>query len=344
MTTRKRNDYLDDGISDEEVSDQGYDSEAAEENKGGKASAHATKRRKVSPELSEEEDNLPGAENETHNLKDEFEARNEDVEDLENEDAHDPNAQSSPNAQRAPPPTTPKSPATTKATKPKPKHTPGVILLSSLPPYLKPNSLRTMLAARGFTPITRLFLAPADKPPPGSSNTSTTKRSNRRQTYTSGWIEFPRKSMARRCAETLNASTIGGKKGGWYRDDVWNMKYLKGLRWEDLMEEVRSERKEAEAAREAERRRDEKGRRAFVEGVERGKRMEGVGETRRKRKERREESGGGGEEENERNKDKEEAAKWKFTQRGVQTKDGKRKKGPNDEVDAEAKRVLSQIF
>ena len=29
--------------------------------------------------------------------------------------------------------------------------------------------------------------------------------------------------------------SVGGKKGGWYRDDVWNAKYLKGFTWGDLM-------------------------------------------------------------------------------------------------------------
>jgi ESF2/ABP1 family protein len=36
----------------------------------------------------------------------------------------------------------------------------------------------------------------------------------------------------------LNASTIGGKKGDRWRDDIWTMKYLSGFKWEMLGEQV----------------------------------------------------------------------------------------------------------
>src|SRR5699024_9533551 len=98
------------------------------------------------------------------------------------------------------------------------KNKTGVIYLSSLPPYLKPSALKAMLTARGFSPITRIFLTPY-VPPSGNSRS---KRRNRRRTYTDGWVEFASKRTAKICAETLNASIVGGKKGGWYHDDVFN--------------------------------------------------------------------------------------------------------------------------
>lgn len=36
----------------------------------------------------------------------------------------------------------------------------------------------------------------------------------------------------------LNATTIGGKKGDRWRDDIWTMKYLSGFKWEMLGEQV----------------------------------------------------------------------------------------------------------
>jgi ESF2/ABP1 family protein len=42
-----------------------------------------------------------------------------------------------------------------------------------------------------------------------------------------GWIEFADKKIAKQVAESLNNTAIGGKKGDFYHDDIWNLKYLK---------------------------------------------------------------------------------------------------------------------
>jgi hypothetical protein len=42
-----------------------------------------------------------------------------------------------------------------------------------------------------------------------------------------GWIEFSDKKIAKQVAESLNNTAIGGKKGDFYHDDIWNLKYLK---------------------------------------------------------------------------------------------------------------------
>jgi ESF2/ABP1 family protein len=159
-----------------------------------------------------------------------------------------------------------------KKSKPQKASTPGVIYLSSLPPYMKPSALRNILEQRGFVPIARIFLSPASK----SNKQHSSGGKNSRQLYTEGWIEFSSKKIAKRCAETLNASTVGGKKGGYYRDDVWNMKYLKGMRWEELMAGVREEKREMEGRRDEERRVIARETKTFVEGVEEGRRREGM--------------------------------------------------------------------
>jgi ESF2/ABP1 family protein len=178
----------------------------------------------------------------------------------------------SPNAARKKENTTATARDKQKSTKKKAKEKetpPGVVYLSSLPPYLKPSALRNLLSQRGFVPITRLFLSPASK------HKSSSKK-NSRQLYTEGWIEFASKKTARRCSETLNAQVIGGKKGGFYHDDVWNMKYLRGMRWEELMAGVREEKREMEGRRDEERRNIMRDTKRFVEGVEEGRRIQGM--------------------------------------------------------------------
>lgn len=46
-----------------------------------------------------------------------------------------------------------------------------------------------------------------------------------------GWIEFSDKKVAKQVAESLNNSTIGGKKSDFYHDDIWNIKYLKNFKY-----------------------------------------------------------------------------------------------------------------
>jgi len=158
--------------------------------------------------------------------------------------------------------------------KSKKDRTPGVIYLSSLPPYLKPSALRNLLSHRGFEPITRLFLTPASKHKHSS-------KKNSRQLYTEGWIEFASKKTAKQCAEALNAQVVGGRKGGFYHDDIWNMKYLKGMAWDELMAGIREERREEDGRRDEERRKLAAETKAFVEGVEQSKRLEGMKRKRR---------------------------------------------------------------
>jgi ESF2/ABP1 family protein len=268
MATRKRNEFLDIDESDGEVSDQGYDSEAAEEAKGRTA-----KRRKV----LEDNHDFTDSEDERHD-HDAGVLVNEDQDD-EDELGHIANdhvercATSSPS----------KTKANQKPIKPldkqPEKNKTGVVYLSSLPPYLKPFALKTLLLQRGFGPITKIFLTPAALSSGGSG-----KRSNRRKTYTDGWVEFESKKTAKICAETLNANIVGGRKGGWYHDDVWNMKYLRGFKWADLMEQVQRERSEREARRRVEDARSRKEDKIFLSGVEKGKVVEGIRKKREEKK------------------------------------------------------------
>ncbi|KAJ5366397.1 hypothetical protein N7541_000338 [Penicillium brevicompactum] len=155
--------------------------------------------------------------------------------------------------------------------KPPKKDKSGVVYLSSLPPYLKPFALKNMLEKRNFGPITKVFLAPLLPSAAGQK-----QKSNKRKLYTDGWVEFKSKRTAKLCAETLNARTIGGLKSSWYRDDLWNMKYLKGYKWANLMEQIQMERATREATQ---RMADQKAKRedkVYISGVESGRIADGI--------------------------------------------------------------------
>ena len=61
--------------------------------------------------------------------------------------------------------------------------------------------------------------------------------------FKEGWVEFSDKKLARSVAESLNNSCIGGKKGSFYHDDIWNIKYLKNFKWDYLTEKLAYERR-----------------------------------------------------------------------------------------------------
>ena len=253
MSTHK-NEYLDAGSSDSDH-EEGYDSEAAEYSKD------RIKRRKLSPSPIE-------------NVVEATELNKQEQNDTRIDSSPTPSSEKqTSNFSKLPAKEPVPSAKLLKAAKP------GVVYLSSLPPYLKPSALRNLLTQRGFSPITRLFLAPSSK----AKNHHSAKKSSR-QLYTEGWIEFSSKTMAKRCAETLNATTVGGRKGGFYYDDIWNMKYLRGVGWDDLMAQVREERREEEVRRTEERGQIARETKEFLEGVERGKMTQGIEISREKKR------------------------------------------------------------
>lgn len=89
-------------------------------------------------------------------------------------------------------------------------------------------------------------------------------------------MEFVRKVDAKHACELLNARTIGGKKGTYYRDDVWNLRYLKGYKWNDLNEQIASENAARASKMRAEISKTTKENKDFVANVERAKMLEGM--------------------------------------------------------------------
>ena len=278
----KHNTFLDAPSSDDSDDNRGYDSEAAEQSKGRSftrfvPSLHSRKRRRLSAG-SDRVDASPSEQE--REFEDDGHMKASADQSLADEDTTEQKPILHPAASSDQPPASElhtSRAASVKASRVARKNiikekTPGVIYLSSLPPYLRPSALRNLLTQRGFSPITRLFLTPASKAGSASKNKS-------RQLYTEGWVEFASKKTARRCAETLNATPVGGRKGGFYHDDVWNMRYLRGMGWSELMAGVREERREEEGRRDEERRVIARQTKAFVEGVEDGKKFKGIQES-----------------------------------------------------------------
>jgi ESF2/ABP1 family protein len=165
------------------------------------------------------------------------------------------------------------------------------------------------------------------------SNSGSGRRNNKRKTYSDGWVEFESKKTAKLCAETLNANIIGGRKGGWYHDDIWNIKYLRGYRWSDLMEQINNERSVREAQRRIEETRARKEDKVFLSGVEKGKVVEGI---RKKREEKKASKSGDGNV----------APEDLQVRRVFRQNEVKQRKGDQDigSFGEDAKRVLGKIF
>jgi len=290
MSTRKLNEFLEGNTSDED--DYGYNSEAVVETKGSrliKPSSRGSKRRKVDSDddepleraaLSEESEADQGGETETARSVSEATAQDNRPTQTEPEEAklvQQPTTKSSKTSRRDSKPLNIKQLESTARTARKS----GVIYLSRIPPFMKPQTVRHLLAPFGTT--TKIFLTPES----ATTHTQRTRSGgNKKRSFVDGWVEFSSKKDAKLCAETLNTQIVGGKKGGWYHDDVWNIKYLKGFKWHHLTEQIANENAERAARLRADISRVNRENKHFVQNVERAKMLEGMEEKKKKRKER----------------------------------------------------------
>ncbi|KAH9193330.1 hypothetical protein AeNC1_004705 [Aphanomyces euteiches] len=145
----------------------------------------------------------------------------------------------------------------------------GVLYMSRVPPFMKPDHVRRLLSVYGE--IGRIYLVEEDK-------TARKRRlkngGNRQVNFTEGWIEFKRKKIAKRVAKALNTKPIGGKKRSKYHDDIWNLKYLKGFQWSHLTEKVAYENRVRDQKLRLEIAQAAKENTAFLERVEQAKKLE----------------------------------------------------------------------
>lgn len=356
MALQQRNEYLDLPPSDEEVSDldRGYDSEAAEERR---PTHRAPKRRRISQpvdsDLSDEHSDVSSDEGPAQQARTSVkrQKRNNLPTTTSSSAQHTPPTTSAPLRTLAPSSTTAaysaSAPSTILKPAPKPKTKPGIIYLSRIPPFLRPSALRSLLLPHAPKHgLNRLFLTPE----PATSHTLRRKTGgNKKRTFIDGWVEFNSKKEAKLAVELLNAQSIGGKKGGYYHDDVWNLRYLRGFKWIDLVGRVAGENQERKARMDRSMAVQRKVDRGFVDAVERGREVEGM---RRKREAQAKARGGddgiagevnglagdGGARSKDGTKDKRFATH--FRQNRVMLKDA----DPAREQPKDVQRVLSKIF
>lgn len=343
MTTRKRNEFLDIVSSDDEDNDAGYDSEAAEESKGRTVKRRKTKTRDADLESGSGEEDSDVSEGEESSdaeaggvgLSKKEKEEPQDEDELDDNDDDEYNEEDHYLDVSAEAEKTKKGQESTDKLKLKPskKNKTGVVYFSTLPPYMKPFALKSLIEARGFGPITKVFLSPEVRAP-----SAPRRRSNKRKSYSDGWVEFASKKIAKICAESLNASIVGGRKGSWYHDDILNLKYLKGFKWSDLQETVQRERSEREAKRRIEDARARKEEKVFLQGYEKGKMLNGIQKKNEAKRKRKMQAGG-------EDGKKEEAINARRLFKQNEVRHG-RDKVPDDQGDLEenARRVLAKIF
>lgn len=74
----------------------------------------------------------------------------------------------------------------------------------------------------------------------------------------------------------LQGQTIGGKKGTYYRDDIWTLLYLSGFKWQDLTRQIAAENAERASRMRAEISKTIKENKEFVRNVEKAKMLDGI--------------------------------------------------------------------
>lgn len=142
----------------------------------------------------------------------------------------------------------------------------GVVYLSSIPPYMKPQKIRHIMSR--FGEVERLYLKPED----AKVHKSRVKQGgNKKKKFEEGWVEFVNKRQAKLAAETLNGDILGGKKRGFYHDDVINVKYLKGFKWFDLTNALNREIEVRDAKKQTEISQANKINKQYIKNIEQSK-------------------------------------------------------------------------
>lgn len=119
---------------------------------------------------------------------------------------------------------------------------PGIVYLSCVPSGMTVAQVRAYLAE--FGAISRVFLKPRTREAADAEAGELGARPTRRRgarphyEYEEGWVEFADRRRARWCAEAKNAQVVSAKKRLPWAYQLWNLKYLKGVKWTDLSEEV----------------------------------------------------------------------------------------------------------
>ncbi|KAJ1998443.1 Activator of basal transcription 1 [Coemansia sp. RSA 2322] len=147
----------------------------------------------------------------------------------------------------------------------------GVVYMSRVPPFMKPIKVRQMLQKYGD--IGRIYLVEEEDK---QRKRRVKGGGNRKRQFTEGWIEFANKKYAKAVASMLNNTQMGGKKHGFYHDDLWNLKYLPKFKWRHLTEQLASERAAKEQRLETEVSQSRRELDAYLKNVERAQKISSI--------------------------------------------------------------------
>jgi len=163
----------------------------------------------------------------------------------------------------------------------------GVVYLSRIPPFMGPQKVKQLLSQHGE--VTRVFLEAEDKSDRKARRKTGGSKTKR---YVEGWVEFADKKLARLVALSLNNTKIGGNRRSAYFEDIWNIKYLKGFKWDHLTEKLAYERRVKQHRMRAEMLQARRENAQLLELAEKGKAMLAIEKRKRKRKLEKEEAAG----------------------------------------------------
>ncbi|KAI8946009.1 Pre-rRNA-processing protein ESF2 [Xylaria longipes] len=264
MPAEKRNHFLDIDESDDDGG-RGYDSDVEELRKG------TSKRRKLDQDDGTDEDEPLSADEDLEEVTDDERERKPNDERESSTDKEKPTSKHSSNLQDISRPLSKKNlVATEKAVKRS-----GVVYISRIPPFMKPGTVRSIFER--FGKINRVYLSPED---PQVRARRIQQGQNRKKNFSEGWLEFIQKADAKTAVDLLNGTTLAevgmAKKGSYYRDDIWSLRYLKGFKWHNLTEQIAAETAERQSRMRAEISKSAKENKEFVRNIQKAKELDGI--------------------------------------------------------------------
>ncbi|KAJ2764447.1 RNA-binding ATPase activator esf2 [Coemansia nantahalensis] len=147
----------------------------------------------------------------------------------------------------------------------------GVVYMSRVPPFMRPGKVRHMLEK--YAQIGRIYLIEEEDK---RRKRRIKSGGNRRRQYVEGWIEFKNKKYAKAVARMLNNTNMGGKKHGFYHDDLWNLKYLPKFKWRHLVEQLASEKAAKEQRLQTEISQSRRELDAYMKSVDKAKKLSSI--------------------------------------------------------------------
>lgn len=94
----------------------------------------------------------------------------------------------------------------------------GILYIARVPPGMKPSHLKRVLS--DFCDVERVWCTSTDK-----------ENKKSRRAPSEAWVEVSSSKKAKKVARLLHMRPMGF---GRFKEDLWNMKYLKGVEWHHL--------------------------------------------------------------------------------------------------------------